>query len=133
DHDAGAPYTELDEAVGNADVIMLLRVQHERHDVAAKFTKEDYNREYGMNLTRYGRMKEGAIIMHPAPVNRGVEISEELVESERSVIFEQMKNGVFARMSVLQEILGSVEKMSLLLKNGMILEQGEKVKKDILI
>ena len=109
DHDAGAPYTELDEAVGNADVIMLLRVQHERHDVAAKFTKEDYNREYGMNLTRYGRMKEGAIIMHPAPVNRGVEISEELVESERSVIFEEMKNGVFARMSVLQEILGSVE------------------------
>src|SRR5699024_2285599 len=109
DQEAGAPYTELDEAIVSAGGIMLLRVQDERQDVAAKFTKEDYNREYGTNLTRYGRMKEGAIIMHPAPVKRGVEISEELDESERSVIFEQMKNGVFARMSVLQEILGSVE------------------------
>ncbi|WP_017548469.1 aspartate carbamoyltransferase catalytic subunit [Salinicoccus carnicancri] len=109
DHDALVPYKELDEVIGNADVIMLLRVQHERHDVAAKFTKEDYNRKYGMNLARYGLMKKDAIIMHPAPVNRGAEISEELVESEKSVIFEQMKNGVFARMSVLQEILGSVE------------------------
>ena len=109
DHDAFVLYKELDEVIGNADVIMLLRVQHERHDVAAKFTKEDYNRKYGMNLERYGHMKAGAIIMHPAPVNRGAEISEELVESERSVIFEQMKNGVFARMSVLEEILGSVE------------------------
>lgn len=109
DQNMGVPYTDLDEGLGKADVLMLLRVQHERHDVAARFTKEAYNRDYGMNPERYGRMKEGAIIMHPAPVNRGVEISEELVESEKSVIFEQMRNGVFARMSVLQEILGSVE------------------------
>src|SRR5699024_7549123 len=117
----------------NADVIMLLRVQHERHDVAAKFTKEDYNRKYGMNLARYGHMKAGAIIMHPAPVHRGAETSEELVESERSVIFEQMKNGVFARMSVLEERLGSVEQLSLRLKRGIVLEQGETVERDILI
>ncbi|WP_411844014.1 aspartate carbamoyltransferase catalytic subunit [Salinicoccus sp. HZC-1] len=109
DHSMGVPYVDLDEALGEADVIMLLRVQHERHDVAARFTKEAYNKDYGMNPERYSRMKAGAIIMHPAPVNRGVEISEELVESEKSVIFEQMSNGVFARMSVLQEILGSVE------------------------
>lgn len=109
DHQMGVPYVNLDDTLGEADVIMLLRVQHERHDVAARFTKEAYNRDYGMNPERYEHMKEGAIIMHPAPVNRGVEISEELVESERSVIFEQMRNGVFARMSVLQEILGSVE------------------------
>lgn len=109
DRNMGVPYVNLDEALAEADVIMLLRVQHERHDVAARFTREEYNRDYGMNPERYERMKKQAIIMHPAPVNRGVEISEELVESEKSVIFEQMKNGVFARMSVLQEILGSVE------------------------
>lgn len=104
-----ATYRVLDDAVAEADVIMLLRVQHERHHVRARFTKEEYNRMYGMNKERYDRMKKDAIIMHPAPINRGMEISEELVESEKSVIFKQMKNGVFARMSVLTEILGSVE------------------------
>src|SRR5699024_4242728 len=103
----GNTYKVLDEALAEADVIMLLRVQHERHDVRARFTKDDYNRLYGMNLERYDRMKKNAIIMHPAPVNRGMEISEELVEGEQSVIFRQMKNGVFVRMSVLTEILGS--------------------------
>ncbi|WP_020008716.1 aspartate carbamoyltransferase catalytic subunit [Salinicoccus albus] len=103
----GDAYRVLDEALAEADVIMLLRVQHERHDIRARFTKDDYNRLYGMNMKRYDRMKKNAIIMHPAPVNRGMEISEELVEGEQSVIFRQMKNGVFVRMSVLTEILGS--------------------------
>lgn len=98
-------YIDFDEAVETCDVLMLLRVQHERHFVQMTFSKEGYNAEYGLNPERYGKMKDGAIIMHPAPVNRDVEISSELVEAEKSRIFSQMQNGVFMRMSILENIL----------------------------
>lgn len=107
DDSMAVSYVDLDDAVEEADVIMLLRVQHERHGDAVDFTKKAYHMKYGMTLARHQRMKEHAIIMHPAPVNRDVEIDGRLIESPRSVIFEQMKNGVFMRMSVLQEIFGS--------------------------
>lgn len=98
-------YIDFDEAVETCDVLMLLRVQHERHFVQMTFSKEGYNAEYGLNPERYARMKDGAIIMHPAPVNRDVEISSELVEAEKSRIFSQMQNGVYMRMSILENIL----------------------------
>ncbi|GGA64838.1 aspartate carbamoyltransferase [Salinicoccus roseus] len=107
DESIEVPYVDLDDVVGDADVIMLLRVQHERHGDEKDFTKTAYHNGYGMTLKRYQRMKDTAIIMHPAPVNRDVEIDGRLIEAPRSVIFEQMNNGVFMRMSVLQEILGS--------------------------
>lgn len=99
-------YVNIDEHISNVDVVMLLRVQHERHDLAMNYTKEEYNARYGLNNERYSRLKDNAIIMHPAPVNRNVEILDELVESEKSVIFEQMTNGVFMRMSILEHLLG---------------------------
>lgn len=98
-------YLPFDEAVETCDVIMLLRVQHERHMVSREFSREGYNKEYGMNERRLKRMKSQAVIMHPAPVNRGVEIQDHLVESEKSVIFKQMKNGVYMRMSILEKIM----------------------------
>lgn len=99
-------YVNIDEHISDVDVVMLLRVQHERHDLAMNYTKEEYNARYGLNEERYSKLKENAIIMHPAPVNRNVEIIDALVESDKSVIFEQMTNGVYMRMSILEHLLG---------------------------
>ncbi|MCK1977239.1 aspartate carbamoyltransferase catalytic subunit [Jeotgalicoccus huakuii] len=103
------PYIDLDEAVKTCDVVMLLRVQHERHESFEEMDKSEYNRLYGMNEKRLKEMKDHAIIMHPAPMNRGVEITDSLVECEKSVIFEQMSNGVFMRMSILERVLEGEE------------------------
>lgn len=96
---------EWNDEILQSDVIMLLRVQHERHDGTYTFTKEDYHAEYGLTVERAGKMKKDAIIMHPAPFNRGVEIADVLIESEQSRIFKQMENGVYVRMAVLEAIL----------------------------
>ncbi|WEV45674.1 aspartate carbamoyltransferase catalytic subunit [Streptococcaceae bacterium ESL0687] len=95
----------LEEIIEDLDVLMLLRVQHERHDGLKKFSKEDYHQNYGLTLEGYKKLKDQAIIMHPAPVNRGVEIASELVESPKSRIVEQMTNGVFARMAIIEAIM----------------------------
>lgn len=94
-----------DEVLEDSDVIMLLRIQHERHAVSKNFSKDSYHDEFGLTPAREKQMKREAIIMHPAPVNRGVEIADELVECERSRIFQQVQNGVYARMAVLETIL----------------------------
>jgi aspartate carbamoyltransferase catalytic subunit len=95
----------IDEAVKIADVVMLLRVQHERHDGQASFSKEEYHEQYGLTVQRWNNMKAGAIIMHPAPVNRDVELAGVLVEAPNARIVRQMENGVFLRMAVLEAIL----------------------------
>ncbi|MEC1289951.1 aspartate carbamoyltransferase catalytic subunit [Bacillus mojavensis] len=96
-------YVSMEEAVETSDVVMLLRIQNERHQSAV--SQEGYLNEFGLTVERAERMKQHAIIMHPAPVNRGVEIDHSLVESEKSRIFKQMQNGVFIRMAVLQRAL----------------------------
>lgn len=98
-----ADYEEIDEAIQTSDVVMLLRIQHERHEAGTETT--DYLEQYGLTKEREHKMKPNAIIMHPAPINRGVEIDSDLVECERSRIFKQMKNGVFIRMAVLKHVL----------------------------
>lgn len=98
-------YITIDEAVEIADVIMLLRIQHERHESGMSFSKEEYHEKFGLTFEREAKMKKESIIMHPAPVNRDVEIASDLVECERSRIFKQMENGVYARMAVLQTII----------------------------
>ncbi len=99
-------YVNFDDVISSVDVVMLLRVQHERHDQVTSDVIEEYNSRYGLNEARYNKLKDNAIIMHPAPVNRDVEISSKLVERDKSVIFKQMENGVYTRMSVLELILG---------------------------
>ncbi|KHD86200.1 aspartate carbamoyltransferase catalytic subunit [Heyndrickxia ginsengihumi] len=98
-------YIEINQGIKEADVVMLLRIQHERHEQSAQFSKADYHIQYGLTLEREQQMKQGSIIMHPGPVNRDVEIASELVEGKRSRIFKQMENGVFARMAILKTIL----------------------------
>lgn len=102
----GYRHLDFDEAVRTMDVVMLLRVQHERHNgKAMSMTAEQYNERYGMNGARLGQMKKGAIIMHPAPFNRGVELTDEVVECAGSRIFKQMSNGVFVRMAAVERAL----------------------------
>lgn len=98
-------YVNIDRAVEESDVVMLLRIQNERHHHTSSMSAEEYHLKYGLTLERESRMKRNSIIMHPAPVNRNVEIADELVEAKRSRIFKQMENGVFVRMAVLKQIL----------------------------
>lgn len=96
---------DWDNLIEISDVIMLLRVQHERDAAFEGYTNEGYHKRYGLTEEREKRMKKGAIIMHPAPVNRGVEIDSSLVECNRSRIFNQVQNGVFVRMAIVENIL----------------------------
>lgn len=96
---------DFDEVIGEVDVCMLLRVQHERHAEAMNLTKEEFHQAYGLTRERYQQLKPSAIVMHPAPVNRDVEIDSDLVEASQSVIFEQMKNGMFMRQAMLEKVI----------------------------
>jgi aspartate carbamoyltransferase catalytic subunit len=98
----GCDFIGFSKALETMDILMLLRIQHERLTGSMQTTAEEYNRDFGLSLSRCGRMKDGAIIMHPAPFNRGVEIDDEVVEGPRSRIFKQIRNGVFVRMAVIE-------------------------------
>ena len=103
--DAYGQSVELDSILQELDVVMLLRVQHERHEDQSFFNKEAYHKEFGLSVERASSMKDSAIIMHPAPVNRNVELADSLVEEKQSRIIQQMQNGVYVRMAVLEAIL----------------------------
>ena len=98
-------FLQMDELLKEVDVVILLRIQHERHEEKMNLSLESYHRRYGLTKEREKNMKPNAIIMHPAPSNRGVEIDGDLVECERSRIFKQMENGVFARMAIIKYVL----------------------------
>ncbi|NGQ93767.1 aspartate carbamoyltransferase catalytic subunit [Brevibacillus sp. SYP-B805] len=102
---AGVRTVPLDDAIAAADVVMMLRVQLERHADALFDSPAAYHKAYGLTLERYKRMKPHAVIMHPGPFNRGVEIDTDLVEADRSLIFTQKANGVPVRMAVLENLL----------------------------
>ena len=92
---------DLDEALANADVINLLRIQHERQRKAMFPSIGEYARLFGLNRTRMAKAKPDALIMHPGPMNRGVEIENDLADCDRAVILEQVTNGIAVRMAVL--------------------------------
>lgn len=96
---------DIREAIRDADVIMMLRVQLERQHEAA-FPAGEYFQYYGLQLDHLELAKPNAIVMHPGPINRGREISSEVADSQRSVILNQVENGVAVRMAVLERILG---------------------------
>ena len=95
----------LDVEIESVDAIMMLRVQRERMDDLYFPTEREYSRNFGLNLERINRMKSEAIVMHPGPMNRGLEISADSADSPRSVIVEQVANGVSIRMAVLYLLL----------------------------
>jgi aspartate carbamoyltransferase catalytic subunit len=99
----------VDEAVADADVIMMLRIQQERMQGAFFPSLREYFNVFGMTAERVRRAKPGVIIMHPGPINRGVEIASEVADGPYSVILEQVANGVAVRMAVLYLLAGGVE------------------------
>ena len=109
DDSLDAPYKDIDTVIDEVDIVMLLRVQHERHtdESTTQFEVSNYHNQYGLTQARYNRLKSQAIVMHPAPVNRGVEIEHSLVEASKSRIFKQMENGMYLRMAVIDYILQS--------------------------
>jgi len=97
---------DLDSEISSLDAIMALRVQSERMNDAFFPSEREYAREYGLAGARLKALKKGAIIMHPGPMNRGLEISAEGADSKQSVILEQVANGVLVRMAVLYLLMG---------------------------
>ncbi|WP_433325471.1 aspartate carbamoyltransferase catalytic subunit [Spirillospora sp. CA-294931] len=100
---------DLDSVLPKSDVVMMLRVQQERMNAAYFPSVREYSRRYGLDAERFARMGEEAIVMHPGPMNRGVEIAADVADSVRSTIVEQVANGVSARMAVLYLLLGGSE------------------------
>ncbi len=100
---------DLDSELSKSDVVMMLRVQQERMSAAYFPSVREYSRRYGLDAARMARLPGHAIVMHPGPMNRGVEIAAEVADSVRSTIVEQVANGVTTRMAVLYLLLGGTE------------------------
>jgi aspartate carbamoyltransferase catalytic subunit len=92
---------DLKESLADADAVMLLRIQHERQSSSHFPSLEEYTRIFGLNKYRSKWLKKDAVILHPGPINRGVEIDSELADSANSVILDQVTNGVAVRMAIL--------------------------------
>ena len=100
---------DLDAALPKSDVVMMLRVQQERMTAAYFPSVREYSRRYGLDARRMAMLPEHALVMHPGPMNRGVEIAADVADSDRSTIVEQVTNGVTVRMAVLYLLLGGAE------------------------
>jgi aspartate carbamoyltransferase catalytic subunit len=98
---------DLDAVLPEVDVVYLLRIQHERQDATLFPSLREYTTRFGLTVERNARLRDDVLIMHAGPMNRGVEIAPEIAETPRSVITEQVTNGVAVRMAVLYRILGS--------------------------
>ena len=97
---------DLDASLEKADAVMMLRVQRERMNAAFFPSAREYSRRFGLDLARMNRLPSHAIVMHPGPMNRGMEITADVADDARSVIVEQVTNGVAVRMAVLYRLLG---------------------------
>jgi aspartate carbamoyltransferase catalytic subunit len=100
---------DLDEAIVKADVVMMLRVQLERMNASFFPSAREYSRRYGLDVPRMATLPDHALVMHPGPMNRGMEIAADVADAERSVIVDQVTNGVHVRMAVLYLLLGGQE------------------------
>lgn len=98
--------SSLENALKNADVVMILRIQKERQDSAFFPSMKEYSIHYGLTQARLNLAKEDAIVLHPGPMNRGVEISSDIADSSRAFILNQVENGLAIRMAVLYLVTG---------------------------
>jgi aspartate carbamoyltransferase catalytic subunit len=96
----------IEDAIEGADVVMILRIQRERQDAAFFPSMREYAVHYGLNLSRLERAAADAIVMHPGPMNRGIEIASDVADSARSLILDQVTNGLAVRMAVLYLLVG---------------------------
>ncbi len=97
-------FTRIEDGIAGADVVMMLRIQKERMVESGALDHAAYFRSYGLTAERLRLAAPGALVMHPGPMNRGVEISSEVADGPQSVIREQVNNGVAVRMAVLAAI-----------------------------
>jgi aspartate carbamoyltransferase catalytic subunit len=100
-------FETLEQGLDGVDVVMMLRIQKERFADTAIPDGEEYFKRYGLTPARLARARPDAIVMHPQPMNRGVEIASEVADGPQSVIRDQVRNGVAVRMAVLAEVLGT--------------------------
>ncbi|HWS98945.1 MAG TPA: aspartate carbamoyltransferase catalytic subunit [Pyrinomonadaceae bacterium] len=96
----------VEDAIDGADVVMILRIQRERQDAAFFPSMREYAVHYGLNLKRLERAASDAIVMHPGPMNRGIEIASDVADGTRSLILDQVSNGLAVRMAVLYLLAG---------------------------
>ena len=96
----------MDAAIDGADVVMMLRIQKERQKRFTMATEREYARQYGLNRERLALAKPDAVVMHPGPINRGVEIAPDVADGPHSLILNQVTNGVAVRMALLYLVLG---------------------------
>jgi aspartate carbamoyltransferase catalytic subunit len=109
DEFAGARrFESLDDGIADADVVMMLRIQHERGGGAGAVDLAAYHRDFGLTAARLARAAPKAIVMHPGPMNRGVEIDSDVADGAQSVIRRQVANGVAVRMAVLEQLAGAL-------------------------
>ena len=99
-------YTDMDKGLKDVDIVMMLRIQMERQGKGFFPTTVEYYKNWGLTLERLARARENALVMHPGPMNRGVEISSDVADGLRSVILEQVTNGLAVRMAVLYLLAG---------------------------
>jgi aspartate carbamoyltransferase catalytic subunit len=95
-------HADLTEAVAGADVVMMLRVQRERMDRAGWPDRDAYYADWGLQQSHLERAAPDCVVMHPGPINRGMEIATEVADGERSLILEQVKMGVFTRVAIFE-------------------------------
>lgn len=96
---------DLDAALDGVDAVMMLRLQRERMDEGLVASLDDYHRDYGLDACRLKRAAADAVVLHPGPINRGIEITDEVADGPQSLILKQVGNGVAARMAVLEALL----------------------------
>ncbi len=98
---------DLDETLEGLDAVIMLRLQRERMEQGLVPSLQDYFRDFGLSSKRLSRLSRNALVMHPGPINRGVEIEDAVVDGPQSVVLEQVANGLPVRMAVMLELLGS--------------------------
>jgi aspartate carbamoyltransferase catalytic subunit len=108
---------DLDEVISNVDAVMMLRIQMERMSEMYFPNAREYSRYFGLNSDRLRAMKPEAIVMHPGPMNRGLEITADAADGARSVIVEQVTNGVSIRMAILYLLLAGSQEI---IENGVL-------------
>ena len=107
---AGCTVTQdFDAALDGVDAVMMLRLQRERMAEGLVASLDDYHRDYGLTATRLRRAAADAVVLHPGPMNRGVEIDDDVADGPQSLILQQVANGVAVRMAVLESLLRSPE------------------------
>jgi aspartate carbamoyltransferase catalytic subunit len=97
----------MNKGLKDVDVVMMLRLQRERMCSALLPSEHEYFKRYGLNEEKLTHAKADAIVMHPGPVNRGIEIDSRIVDSERSVILQQVSYGIAVRMAIMAMVMGN--------------------------